>query len=1222
MNTIKKLILGCAVSCAAMVNAFGNITQTVGQVSSAVEITNDVDYIITDATPFATAGSVNITNTEHAVVIIKKVRPSVVISTWLKNHVYINGAQAVNGTNCQVKLYASGAIIMPYAKDIKPLTVYSDQNFAGTAVNDFGLEHTGGFMNTLTDAKLNNKIRSFKLKRGYMVTFSTRAQGRGYSRCFIADTEDLEIASLPAVLDKKISSYRVFQWLDAQRKGVHDTSKEANAALGTTWAFDWGQGNASLLPDVDWTSHHIYEDWPSAAACGGVTQTCHMQTNNEPGNSADDHPQDVATVLANWENLMRTGMRLCSESSHDGSMGHLKAFMDSIDARGWRCDVLDLHCYWDSGTFNNLTWYSDYYGNGRPIWISEWVWGASWNNNGAFASGRRNDEATYNGTVPILNILNSHARVERYAYWNSEADFTKIWRGGKLTKLGEYYSQMETGLAYNKKNEFIPKNPRQYAASGLSLKFDPETKQATLKWTDRNGEYNQSMEVQTKVGSGKWETVFTPEQKETEAVYSTTITANAGTKFRVRIVDLTGKELLSSELTAIDESLTYGGEVIVGDKTLYLGGNMLPNGSFNFGLLGWENGKSAALAAPHFQAMKTGGADGGAYLQMYGQGPTTGYDAQTLHKILSLKENGSYYVTAAGCNTTSESTSQRTKAYQRMSTSPFASNELSLRLALPAASTWTKQSAAFTITADTILHIVSCQNKGKAQLDEIAVHELFPTKEEALANALEWAKVKVAMFKQFNQKYTVLNNEIDQIVATGASASDIDMAIANALEAIEAIAEIENMKADAKTAVDMQITGYDGITAALAECEKATTALEYSVARNSLSSAVNYCLDYKTVTDKIKDGAVPSSTTAWTKSGSYTAGDQRTATQAGKTCWNAWWSVPSTNNGTMAIKQNVTGLVPGLYALECKATTQHYCETDQHAYIKKNGETYASPVLPYGVLDIESFKDADKWVTLATPYVYVNAGETVEVGFTSSKAGAVDKSYITYGNPTNTGDNREGWWCATDFQLRMVPLYKAQTPEMHWGTICFPYVTTAPDGVTLYELVGITEDQTRICLKEATDFIAGTPYIYYSELPEVTFYQKGDAVKSARIVNNLYGIFTTKIKYMKNSMRLVGDRFELQTASSEDYIPNYTAMIYPYDKLTVVSNDWDGPVIFTKGLVSEELIEQVKNGIDYIIAPTNNNFPIYNIAGQRINNSSNVKGVVVTKNKKVVRVSK
>ena len=158
-----------------------NSTQTVNQVSSSVDITEDVDYVITSATPFATAGSVNIVNKEHAVVRLSAVKPSQVISTWL-THVFIDGEAAQNNVNCQVKMYSQGCIILPYGDDSKPLTVYSELNFGGDECNDFGLEDSGGFMNTLTDEKLNNRIRSFKLKRGYMVTFSIRPGGYGYSR--------------------------------------------------------------------------------------------------------------------------------------------------------------------------------------------------------------------------------------------------------------------------------------------------------------------------------------------------------------------------------------------------------------------------------------------------------------------------------------------------------------------------------------------------------------------------------------------------------------------------------------------------------------------------------------------------------------------------------------------------------------------------------------------------------------------------------------------------------------------------------------------------------------------------------------------------------------------------------------------------------------------------------------------------------------------------------
>ena len=200
---VRKLLAACLlVTLTTVVNA-ANIKPMNIKVSGTVTIEANWDYTITGDVPFADDGIVNIVNTDHAVVILEKVRPSAAIK--LLSHVLINGQTAKNGTNCQVKMYNRGSIILPYGDSTKPLTVYSEQNYGGESVTNFGLENSGGYMNTLTAAKLNNNIRSFKLKRGYMVTFSTLPEGRGYSRCFIAADADLEVKTLPTVLDKRIS---------------------------------------------------------------------------------------------------------------------------------------------------------------------------------------------------------------------------------------------------------------------------------------------------------------------------------------------------------------------------------------------------------------------------------------------------------------------------------------------------------------------------------------------------------------------------------------------------------------------------------------------------------------------------------------------------------------------------------------------------------------------------------------------------------------------------------------------------------------------------------------------------------------------------------------------------------------------------------------------------------------------------------------------------------
>ena len=478
-------------------------------IKSGVNVVANVDYVLTLTSPFSGSGYINIPSAsmEHSVVIFKAIKPSVVIKDWL-SHIRINGETAVNGTNCQVRMYNKGAIVLPYSSSFKPLTCYSGTNYTETSCTNYSTGSNGGYMKTLTQSTLLNNIRSFKLKRGYMVTFATGTGGWGYSRCFIAATEDLEM-NLPTVLNGKVSSYRLFEWYNFGKSGIaNNTDANACDALNVQSAYTYGTGR-DMRPDVECIPHKIHKNWPAVGDCGSCDYSAHIKTDNEPANSNDDEPATVAEVLAYWQDAMRTGMRLCAPSSHDGGYAWQEEFMKAIDERGWRCDILDLHCYWVTGSFYSLINYFNKYH--RPIWVTEWLWGASWNGGSGMFSGNPSAATINSETSTILNCMNSYDYVERYYYWNGESK-GHIYENGVTSPLGQTYAATDGGLGYNAAKEFVPVVviSRPYSLSG-----SVSGSSISLSWKDKNGDMMDEIRIQYKTPSASsWNTLKTVERKD------------------------------------------------------------------------------------------------------------------------------------------------------------------------------------------------------------------------------------------------------------------------------------------------------------------------------------------------------------------------------------------------------------------------------------------------------------------------------------------------------------------------------------------------------------------------------------------------------------------------------------------------------------------------------------------------------------------------------------
>ena len=1193
---LSSLLLFAAMLFAAQGNIMAaNTKTTITQVTTTVTLSDDVDYIITGDAPFAGDGLINITNTEHAVLILQNIKPSKA-SSWLK-YIQINGVKAANNSNCQIKFYNYGCIILPYAggDNFKPLTVYSEKNFEGESCNDFGLEHSDGYMNTLTDAKLNNRIRSFKLKRGYMVTFSLKAGGRGYSRCFIAADKDLEMASLPALMDNSISSYRVFKWYDAGKKQLaNDLNTTTMAALDVQSSYTWSEGH-NMAPDYECVPNHIYEDYPSSRAIGKATWSPHSKNNNEPRNTSDDHPQDLNTILNNWENMMRTGMRLCSPASWDGSdywnaTGFLAEFLDSIDARGWRCDIIDLHCYWAEGSFGNMHYWSDKYK--RPIWISEWCWGASWNHNGAFADGVTQSQVK-GALERICTNLNNWDYVERYYYWNGEAPISRLYDGG-LTPAGEYYAAMKAPMAYNGKYDFVPKTPKQYAPSNFSVEYDNKKGLAVLKWDDKNGEMNSSMSIMRKAGSGKaWEVLCNVAIQEDAASYTfTDSAAMIGYQYQIVVKDANNQDRKSTTLMATSDELQTGDAIEIDGQTRYLGGNIMVNGSFDMGFYGWLDGKGNTLSAPYFQVIPEGGNDDGAYLQAYGNGNLT--SEMALHTVFTILPNTNYYFSVASCNMPSGYDCKLGLSEEGMAApaaSPLFINNTTDK--------WLTQFASFNSKSNTQARVRLFNLASKAQVDQMMLCQLFSTRDSAIADGIAKVRITAEAFKDYNTKYNYLNEDLIRI-STGVTTTDAEalQTLAKAMEdALQAYRYLNDgtLVAYAEKLVALKLHGYESLELILNAAKKAKTIESVVMCYADLEEAVFDYLPYKQVKGKIENPNF-SLNTGWTfKTGSYQGGDQRLATHDGVTCWNAWWSGIDADNETqsMAISQDLTfpGTTPmhGLYALECKASTEHYCLSDQHGYITDGTVKENTQNLTADYLDL-NMPVAKRWGTLYTAPIYLNDNSTFTVGFEGTKKGSVANGWLQYGKTSGqSNDKREGWWCATDFALRFTPLYKQTVVPNQFGCICLPYAVRASETLECYKIVGINADYTQLCLEEIDETEAGVPFIYRSSDTEALFLEYGDAVAMTQNgPGNLRGYLIASARMPLNYYFVNDGAFEKITSANRTKVKNYDGYMRPFTDLNSeaipVLTDWTGETMAISGVTEEEKVKNNQlTGINTVV---------------------------------------
>ena len=305
------------------------------------------------------------------------------------------------------------------------------------------------------------------------------------------------------------------------------------------------------------------------------------------------------------------------------------------------------------------------------------------------------------------------------------------------------------------------------------------------------------------------------------------------------------------------------------------------------------------------------------------------------------------------------------------------------------------------------------------------LRQLFPTREEAFADGVAKTRLRAEAQKAYNTAYPFLNDDLDArlnaVAGTDAAAlAEAEAILAEHLSAIKKKEQTGVITTTLNTIVERPCPEYQEMLGLLGDMNRAQTAENLIASYNLLDSMIQENLAFSRSSKQPKNPSFAGEKSDnWEiKAGTFKDGDQRTATKFGKTCWNAWWST-TRQDATMEIRQTVTNLPEGYYRMECLALTEHFCISDQHGYLKSGGAEAVTPTLSKGYYDLPV---ENRWDTLTTTPIYVEPNGSLTVGFVSSKQGAKTGWWHKFGEPDATSDNREGWWCATDFVLFYHPI--------------------------------------------------------------------------------------------------------------------------------------------------------------------------------------------------------
>ncbi len=412
--------------------AVGSADLTAQGFSGGSVTINDGGYVsLSNGTPLANSVQVNFTS---GIGWVKTTSyDASAISTNNLSQLKVNGSAAIYQTNLRLDhYYLTGCVIRANLASATPLTIYDGINKLG---NSAGITVNTIHIGNAIAGSMNNKIKSFVLKKGFMATLAINEDGTGKSKNYIASEADLTVNTLDVALRNSISFIRVMPWNWVTKKGRTDYETDLNS----TWVYKWGNSQSTTL---DW--EYVPMQWgnlasipPSASVINNYVNkynSTHLLTFNEPdscdGQSGQYPGGPTVNKLCNpdvsvkhYKELLKTGMRMVSPATREGgyrTTDWLYEFIAKAKAQDLRIDAIAVHWYdWGSnpvGTPNAsaaaiFARFQDYIIDlenafNLPIWITE------------FNANPARSNATNAAFMALaLPWLEGRSSVERYAWF-------------------------------------------------------------------------------------------------------------------------------------------------------------------------------------------------------------------------------------------------------------------------------------------------------------------------------------------------------------------------------------------------------------------------------------------------------------------------------------------------------------------------------------------------------------------------------------------------------------------------------------------------------------------------------------------------------------------------------------------------------------------------------------------------------------------------------------